>query len=420
MFSETIKEDLYHCLKCGMCQQVCPTFKITRQEYYAPRGRVQIVKHYLEGDLKVTSLLDHALTSCILCDACAAMCPSGVRIDRLFRNMRLELDREVGKPLSKRLLFAALAGNRRTRNAAALARAGQRFLVDTLGLRLKIGNIPLVRLPRLNKKPFRKTIPEKLSPKRKTVGRVIYFTGCATDLIFGSVGRATLEVLLRLGMEIIVPREQVCCAAPMFLSGAAKNALPNIFKNLDILDRVDADAVVVDCATCGAALKKGIPELLEDLGLDTEKAKRVAEKVKDISQIVAERVDDLPVQQSSSGEPLTVTYHDPCHLIRGMGVSAEPRKILQSLADAGLRLVEMEGVGECCGGGGSYQFDNIDLSRDITSAKKDRIRSTGANIVATGCPGCSLTLTGNLSGDNSPEVLHTVELLSRFLEKEND
>ncbi|MBI4966400.1 MAG: (Fe-S)-binding protein [Desulfomonile tiedjei] len=416
MFSQAIEQDLHHCRKCGMCQQVCPTYKITRQEYFAPRGRAQIVKHYLEGDLKISPRVEQALMSCMLCDACAAFCPSGVRIDRLFRNMRLELDHIFGKPFSKRILFSALSKSSRAWKASAAARAGQSLLVDTLGLQLKVGNIPIEKLPRPNKKPFRQTTPEKLSPKNKKVGRVAYFVGCATDLIYGDVGNAMLEVLLRLGIEVVVPQDQVCCSAPMFLSGAAKQALPNIFKNLDIFDSVDVDAIVVDCATCGSALKKGIPELLEDLGMDAEKSKRVAAKVKDISQIVAEHVDDLPIQDSCSGEPLSVTYHDPCHLIRGMGVSEEPRKILRSLP--GVSLVNMEGANECCGGGGSYQFDNVDLSREITLKKKHNIFATGAKIVATGCPGCRLTLAGNLSDDDCTEVVHTIELVRRSLAKE--
>jgi len=413
MFSDSVKEDLYHCLKCGMCQQVCPTFKTTRQEYYAPRGRVQIVKHYLEGDLRITSTMEHALMSCMLCDACAALCPSGVRIDRLFRNMRLELDHAIGKPLAKRIVFAALAKGSTTHRVAAAARLGQKLFVDTLGLQLKIGNIPIERLPRLNKKPFRKRTPERLSPEQKRIGRVVYFTGCATDLIYGGVGDAVLEILLQLGIEVLVPRDLVCCSAPMFLSGAAKQALPNIITNMDLLDRVEADAIVVDCATCGAALKKGIPELLEDLGMDTDKAKRVAKKVKDISQILAERINDLRIQDSSASEPLAVTYHDPCHLARGMGVTSEPRKILRSLP--AVKLVEMQGANECCGGGGSYQFDNVDLSAEITSRKKGNISATGAKIVATGCPGCRLTLAGNSSQDDHTEIVHTVELVSRFL-----
>lgn len=413
VFPESITDDLHHCFKCGMCQQVCPTFKVTRQEYYAPRGRVQIVKHYLEGDLELTPTLEHILMSCMLCDACAALCPSGVRVDRLFRNMRVELDKYTTKKLGKKLVFAILRNGERLRKASRLARIGQKFLVDTLGTNSKMGNIPLARLPRITSESFRQKVPEKITPEGKRSGRVIYFTGCATDLIYDDVGHAVLRILGRLGMEIVIPRDQVCCSAPLFLSGAVKASLPNIFKNLDILDRVDADAIVVDCATCGAALKKGIPELLEDLGLDTERARRVAKKVKDVSQIVSERLDELPIQENLSGEPLAVTYHDPCHLVRGMGVAADPRKILSRIS--GIKLVEMEGSSECCGGGGYYQFDNVDISAGITSRKKRNIMATGAHIVATGCPGCRLTLRGNISEDENIEVLHTMQLLSRSL-----
>ena len=238
----------------------------------------------------------------------------------------------------------------------------------------------------------------------------MYFTGCATDLVYGDVGQAVLRVLLRLGIEIVVPHDQVCCSAPLFLSGATQESLPNIVKNLTILDRSDVDAIVVDCATCGAALKKEIPELLENMGLDTEKALRVANKVKDVSQIVSDRLNELHIQEKSSGEPLLVTYHDPCHLVRGMGVAAEPRKILSNIG--GIKFVEMEGAGECCGGGGFYQFDNVDMSAGITSRKKRNVDATSAQIVATGCPGCRLTLTGNMSDEENREVLHTVQLLS--------
>ncbi len=413
VFQETVKDDLYHCFKCGMCQQVCPTFKVNHQEYYTPRGRVQIIKHYLEGDLRITPTMEHILMSCMLCDACAAMCPSGVRIDRLFRQMRMELNGSAHKSLRKKLMFSILRNNKMLRNASRLARIGQKLLIDTFGTNSKMGAIPLAKLPRITAEPFRQKVSEKVPPVGKRLGRVVYFTGCATDLFYEDVGHAVLRVLGQLGLEVIIPSDQVCCSAPLFLSGAARSSLPNIFKNLEILDRVDADAIVVDCATCGAALKKGIPELLEDLGLDTTKAKRVAKKVKDVSQIVSERLDELPIQEKRSGRPLVVTYHDPCHLSRGMGVAVEPRKILSSIG--GIKLVEMEGSSECCGGGGYYQFDNVDISSGITSRKKSNIKATGAHIVATGCPGCRLTLAGNMSQDEDIQVLHTLQLLSSSL-----
>jgi glycolate oxidase iron-sulfur subunit len=413
LFPQNLKDDLNHCFKCGMCQQVCPTFKVMRREYYTPRGRVQIIKHYLEGDLDLTPNLKNLIMSCMLCDACAALCPSGVRIDRLFRLMRVEINHRAPKKLSKKLLISILKNGDRLRKAAALSRIGQRLLVDVCRTHARIGAIPLVRFPRIAKETFRGKNEEKIPPAREKSGRVIYFTGCATDLVYHDVGYAVLRVLSQLGFEVVIPKGIVCCSAPLFLGGAAEASLPNIFKNLDILDGVDADAIVVDCATCGAALKKGIPELLEDLGLDTEKAKRVANKVKDVSQIMFEHIDKLPILSNATDQQLVVTYHDPCHLVRGMGVTLEPRTILSSID--GIKFVEMEGSNECCGGAGSYQFENVDISSAITSRKINNIRATGAHIVVTGCPGCRLTLTGNMSEDDRVDVLHTVQLVSRFM-----
>ena len=415
MFSEELQEDFHHCLKCSMCQSACPTFKVKKLEHYAPRGRVQIIKHFLEGDLSISREFQEAVTSCILCHSCSKLCPSGVRIDRLIRNMRFEIVDKAGTRIDKRIVFAALSNPARLSRWAGMARVGQSVLVDALKVSWKLGNMPLSALPRLNRGSFRKRIGEKISPTRKRTGRVLYFTGCATDLMYEDVGEAVVEVLTHLGIEVLVPPEQVCCAAPIFLSGAHRVAIPSILHNLDLLDRQDIDAIVVDCATCGGAFKKTIPELMEDLGRDADKARRVAAKVKDVSEIVAERLEDLCIEDSGPHEVRTVTYHDPCHLVRSMGVSAEPRKILNCLP--GITLREMEGAAECCGGGGSYQFEHVDVSQGITSAKRENIRATGAAVVATGCPGCRLTLHGNLQGEADPKVVHTIALLARLSQK---
>jgi glycolate oxidase iron-sulfur subunit len=227
------------------------------------------------------------------------------------------------------------------------------------------------------------------------------------------VGRATVLVLSELGYEVIIPPDQVCCAAPIFLAGYPDEALRNIDRNLAVFGSVDADAIVVDCATCGSALKKGIPELLEDIGLDPSRAVSIAARVKDVSEIVSEDLDRLDLDDPGRHEPVDVTYHDPCHLVRGMGVSAQPRKLLSSLP--GIRFVEMKGAGECCGGGGSFQFEHVELSSAVTSKKTGNIRATSARIVATGCPGCRLTIQGNLDRDSDPRVVHTMELLARSL-----
>ncbi len=415
MFAEHVKEDLYNCLKCAMCQPVCPTYKVTRMERNAPRGRVQMVKKYLEGDLSITKSLQEALMSCILCEACAKACPSGVRLDRVFENMRMELHEELGEKFSKRMLFAALRDPMLMRLGAKIARLGQQAVVTPLNLGAKVGAIPLNRFPKFNKKPFRSRMGPFVPAVGKRTGRVAYFTGCATDLINEHVGTAVVDVLTRLGMDVIIPQDQVCCSVPIFLSGGRREALPNVQKNLDILDREKVDAIVVDCATCGGAFRKSIPHLIEDMGLDVDKAHRVAAKVKDISEIVVERLDDLALADPKRDEIVEVTYHDPCHMVRSMGVSKQPRDLLGALSD--VRLIEMEGPDECCGGAGSFQFEHVEMSAGVTSRKKEHIRSTGASIVATGCPGCNLTLSGNLYDEGDPAVRHTIELVSERLRR---
>lgn len=413
MFAESIKEDLHNCLKCGMCQPACPTFKVTRMERHAPRGRIQMVKHYLEGDLSITKGLQEALMSCILCESCAAACPSGVRLDRVFENMRQELHERFGPKLSKRALFAALQNPMLMRLGARIGRVGQKTFLAPLNIQWKMGNIPINRLPTFNKRSFRQSIGEFVPAKRKRIGLVLYFTGCATDLINEDVGRATVDVLTHAGFDVMIPQDQVCCSVPVFLSGARQEALPNIHKNLDIFDREDADAIVVDCATCGGGLKKAVPHLMEDLGLDAEKAYRVASKVKDVSELAVDHIENLELADSGKGAGIKVTYHDPCHMVRSMQISREPRQILEALTD--VELVEMDGADQCCGGAGSFQFEHVEMSAGVTSRKKESIRSTGARIVATGCPGCSLTLAGNLSEEDDPTVIHTVQLLAQRL-----
>ncbi len=412
MFSESLKEDLYHCLKCGMCQQNCPTFRATRREYFAPRGRVQIIKHYVEGDMLLSPAFRDAIMSCTLCDACAATCPSGVRIDHVFRTMRSELAQASGPGLAKRALFSILRNRSLMRTGAAVGHAGQKLIVGQEWPPWRIGNIPLSRFPRLTARPFGKTIGERVPARGKRVGRVLYFTGCATELFNENVGKAVVTVLSSLGFEVIVPADQVCCGAPVFLAGFVQESAPNIRTNLRVLDRESFDAIVVDCATCGAALKKEIPRVVEELGHDPSAALRVAGKVRDVSQIVAERIGTLPSARRR-GSRITVTYHDPCHLARGMRVTKEPRTILDSLPN--VRLVEMSDAGACCGGAGSYQFENVDLSHRITSRKIEIVEETGASVVATGCPGCQLTLACNLEPSRGIEVIHTVQLLARSL-----
>ena len=222
------------------------------------------------------------------------------------------------------------------------------------------------------------------------------------------MGRATVDVLARLGVEVIIPKEQMCCGLPIFLAGAEKMALANIVKNVALFNRQDVDAVVVECATCGSALKKEYPHILRGMGQNAEGAEALSRKVMDISQYLM-KFDLGKMLKPVKGK---VTYHDPCHLLRSQGVKDEPRALLRQIPE--LDFVEMAEADVCCGGGGTFQWEHPEIAESITAQKIGNIEETGADFVATGCPGCRLQIFGNLRQD-SIEVVHPVQLIARSL-----
>lgn len=407
MIAKELKEEVHNCIKCGLCLTPCPVYKQLCFEGASPRGKVQLIKNILEGKLEPSENFHRLLFTCLLCETCTANCPSGLKVDRLMKAMRAELLEKFGLPWQKRMLFNLLVSERLLPFFLFWGRTLGNPLLSLLPKNGKIGTIPYSKLPRLNRKPLRDQYPEIISvPNPK--GRVLYFTGCATNYLFEDVGRAVINVLQRLGVEVIIPPGQVCCGLPIFLSGARKMALKNVRKNLELFHRDDVDAVIVDCATCGAALKKEYTHILEEMDESPEAAKALARKVLDISQYLG-RFDLGKLLRPIAAR---VTYHDPCHLVRSQGVKEEPRNLLRSIP--GVQFVEMAGADVCCGGGGTFQWEHPEVASGISSKKVQSIKETGASIVASGCPGCRLQIYGNL-GEDSIETIHPVELVARAL-----
>ena len=407
MIAKNLQEEVYNCIKCGLCLTPCPVYKQLYFEGASPRGKVQLIKNILEGKLEPSENFRRLLFTCLLCETCTANCPSGLKVDRLLKAMRAELVATFGLPWQKRMLFNLLTGDRLL---PFFLLWGRTLGNSTLGLfpgDKKLGTIPYSKLPRLNRKSLRDQYPA-IIPAVEGRGRVFYFTGCATNYLFENVGRAVIDILSKLGVEVVIPKGQKCCALPIFLSGARKMALKNIRKNLALFNPDEVDAVIVDCATCGAALKKEYTHILEEMGENPEPAKRLSRKVMDISQYLV-RFDLKKVLQPL---PARVTYHDPCHLLRSQGVKEEPRSLLREIP--GLEFIEMAGADVCCGGGGTFQWEHPDVSTGITAKKVNSIKETGANIVASGCPGCRLQIHGNLN-ENGIEVVHPVEVLAKAL-----
>ncbi len=411
------REETLKCIRCGFCRSVCPVFDVIGTEASVSRGKVQLIRALQEGILEPTKTLKDIVSLCLTCGACTPNCPSGVRVHELILAARADLLAEVGRPLMERLLLRDVAAHSGrmalgAKAAALYQKTGLRWLAQkTRLLSLLPGdlNIKDDLLPELSLRTARSKISEVMGPKDAKM-RVGYFLGCTSNLIEPKVAVAVTEVLVESGCQVVTPSRLECCGTPHLSYGDVETAGKLERTNVDILNRLDIDAIVVDCATCGSRLK-------EYAGLKAP--------VYDISEFLADVVGLGAAMGNGTVEK--VTYHDPCHLVREQAVRLQPRRLLQSIP--GVELVEMAEADRCCGGGGSFSLTHYDLSMAILERKVNNILNTEATIVASGCPSCRMQLSygirreakkSNANGKAGAvklprEVVHPVELLARAI-----
>ncbi len=332
MDRQETKDMVDRCNKCGLCIPACPVYQEILTEAASPRGRVQLVKNFLEGNIPLSKRAKEIILTCLLCETCIVNCPSGIRHDHVFADLREELVKQYGLEWKKRLLYTLLTNEKFLRSSMVFAKLGRNWLLQTFAKGMRIGNIPVEKLPMVNPRPFRDQFDGVIRPDGKPKGRVFYFTGCFTNYFAGDVGQAIVNVLKKLRLEIEIPSGQDCCGIAAILSGEADLPLKNVEKNISTLTRAEVDAVLVDCATCGAAFKKEYIALLKRKGLDTTQAEVLKKRTLDVMEYVAARIDELPLRKNGPGEKVRVTYHDPCHLARAQGVSDAPEKDPQGVA----------------------------------------------------------------------------------------
>ncbi|WP_051309425.1 (Fe-S)-binding protein [Desulfogranum japonicum] len=392
------------CGKCGVCLAVCPVYKVLMEEQASPRARIQLIKAYESGRLPSSKLLKELINKCLMCGSCAANCPSGVDHYSKFMHMRAEMAKAHGDRIEIRSLVYLLAREQRIKFAANLAQKGQGMIPESLLKKCSFGSISADRLPNLNIKPFRSSMGETIEPKGECRGTVVYFTGCATNYIFESVGKATVGLLSQMGYRVIIPKEQTCCSIPMLYHGAVDQAGDNIRQNMNCLLVEEATSVIVDCPTCGAALKKEYPMLAERYGLDPQAVNQLAEKVVDIMSFVQEHLDILELQPVS--KPIPVTYHAPCHL---KNVFQPSEQLIRHIAQLDYR--PSGDALNCCGGGGTFFYEYPEISARMSKVKTENARKTGASFWLTDCPVCHINLHGQLGREDMLQVAHPVEML---------
>lgn len=381
------------CLRCGFCSWACPSYREERKEPFSPRGRVFLLRSLEQGKLESNDGIWRYLDSCLDCLACSSVCPSGVEVAAAVTEAKARLRPHHPPPLTHRLLLNYILPQPWRQRWAALP---LRFLPRPGSL----GALP--SLPR----SLRPKLPALLPAKGERRYRVGFFLGCAQDILFPSASAASIEVLRENGAEVVFFPGQRCCGKPFTVYGEPERAKEMAAHNLSIMAEGMVDAVVTDCATCASFLRS-YPELLKETDW-AEESRTFGDKVMEISQFLSQ----IPLREVQGRIDATVTYHDPCHLGRGLKVKDQPRLLLRAIP--GLRLVEMKESDSCCGGAGTYAFRHPHLSAQIREKKIDRIRESGADLVATSCPACRLQISWGLKQRQmSRPVLYPTELLLR-------
>lgn len=400
-------EHLDRCSRCGSCQAVCPLYSETRTEPLVARGKIFLLKNYLEGKISLSPKMKEIMSLCLLCKACTYQCPNKIPVDELVMSARSEIAKKKGLNFIKKNIFQHFLKNNGRLSAAAklvylYQRSGLQWVVRKTGILAIFGKELSQKerlLPSMAGIPFRFQAPRHISCREPKL-RVAYYAGCLTNYVFPNIGNAILKILQRQQLEIFIP-EQWCCGIPALASGDEETAAELAERNIASFNRAGVDAVITDCASCGHMLKK-----YGDF-LGTEEARSFSAKVYDLSEFL-DKVIDFRIGEKEL--PLTVTYHDPCHLKRGQGVYQEPRRLLGSVPQ--LKVVEMKDADRCCGSAGSFNLEHYRLASQIGSRKVQHIVQTGADVVVTACPSCMMQLSHHLELKNSKvRVAHLAEIL---------
>jgi glycolate oxidase iron-sulfur subunit len=415
---EKFRADLDKCTKCGFCMAACPVYREERTESSVARGKIMLIRALIEGELKANEAMARQLNRCTLCSTCTANCPAGVNVPAVIAAARADKVIKTGLPLSYRIIYRWLLPRRRLFGyAVRLASWFQGiFLPKTEGtirhLSFFLSALGKGRhIPQIAPRFLRQSVPVVNRPVagvpvKYTVG---YFTGCMTDFVFPDLGKKIIRFLNRNGVEVVVPRGQGCCGAPVFL-GAGDFATGRKMADANVKAFEGLEYIVTDCATCASAMKDYV-KFLADTEERRQAYRKYAAKIKDITEFLVD-VLKLPAEAyrvAAEFRGKTVTWHEPCHLGRYLGVKEQPRQILKSAA--GIKYVEMPDADLCCGMAGTFSINFYGLSKKIADKKADCIAATGADIVATDCPGCQIQLIDTaMRRGMGQRVVHIMEL----------
>ena len=418
-----LEDQLVVCMRCGMCQAVCPVYAETGRESDVARGKLALLDGLMQELFNDPDGVSDRINKCLLCGSCAANCPSGVNVLEIFIKARKILTDFKGLSPAKKLVLRGMLArpelfNRLMEWAPKFQKLFTKPVNIALGTSCARFVSPLIghrHFKTIATRPFHAAVPELDTQAGSSGIRVALYVGCLIDKIFPHIAKAVVDVLEYHGIGIFMPPDQGCCGIPAVSSGDFETFQRLVRHNLTLFDGNDFDYLVTACATCTATIKKIWPLLANrDSDFDEEQVAAIAQKTIDINQLIAPRIEKMTALQADSAQAVSVTYHDPCHLKKSLNVTAEPRALIK--ANPAYRLVEMAEADRCCGLGGSFNLQYYDLSASIGRLKRDHIKASGCSVVATGCPACMLQISDMLShGGDDIRIKHPVEIYRELL-----
>jgi len=397
------------CVHCGFCLPSCPTYQLWGEEMDSPRGRIHLISQLLDGASASEMAATH-LDRCLGCMACVPACPSGVRYDRLIeaarswateppttgpvqalpprspreRALRATIFATFPYPARLRLLMGPLRATQRTRLDRLMQRSLPERLAPEMAAALKVAP------SRPSKRAPRGRLPARVTARGERRAVVGMLTGCVQQVFFPEVNIATARVLAAEGCDVVIPPSQGCCGALSLHDGRKTEAANFATALIEEFDQAGVDAIVVNSAGCGSAMKE-----YQDTAF--------AAKVKDLTEFLA----DLGPAATRHPLPLKVAYHDACHLAHAQRITKQPRALLRAIPD--LELLELPDAGTCCGSAGIYNLVQPKTAAELGARKAEAVQSISPDLVVSANPGCALQIKSSLQ--TTIPVLHIAELL---------
>ena len=407
------------CVHCGFCLATCPSYRVIGKEMDSPRGRIYLMNAINKGEATLDETTTQHFDSCLGCLACVSTCPSGVQYDQLIAATRPQVERNQPRNIFDRLIRTLIF------NLFPYPQRLQIFLplfwlYQNLGLQKLVRATGLLKkffprlaamesiLPKINRQSFGQNYPTEIPAQTEKRYRVGVILGCVQRLFFSPVNEATVRVLTANGCEVVIPKSQGCCAALPAHQGQEAQAQALARQMIDSFAETEVDFIIINAAGCGHTLKE-YHHILADDPIYAEKAKAFVAKVRDVQEFLMEVGFTAPLS-AIADENLTIVYQDACHLLHGQKISLQPRQLLAKIPH--ITLKEPVDAALCCGSAGVYNMLQPEIAEELGQQKVTNLLNTGAALIASSNPGCSLQIQKHLSQQNqSIPLFHPMQLL---------